>query len=525
MELIKKNIHMNKLKCKSNVQLTLDDDFNVPDVKPDIEKIIKEQGSIVIQDVKPMNGKVMVKGVMLFNLLYISDENTRPVHNINGELPFEEIVNMDEACGEDAIAAKWEIDDLTTSLINSRKISVKSIVTFTFFAEDIYDEETAVALENGEMAQTKNKKLSVTQLALNKKDTLRIKDEISLPGGKPNLYEILYHSAELRGTDIRVQENKIAVKGDLLLFFLYTGEGEDGQVQYFETELPFSNIIDVNGLNENMIPDIGISIHSKDIQIKPDEDGEERIIDCEIVLDLDMKVYEEEELEILSDVYSTAKEWTPVVKDAHYEQLIMKNSSKARVSDRVDLGEGQPGILQICNVSGTLRIDEEIPIENAIEVNGVVEVQLIYITEEDRKPLGAAKGILPFNQVVEAKGITQDSIFEIRPVIEQISAIMLDGKEVEVKAAFSLDTLVFNRIREPIITEIKVEDFDLEKLQALPGMVGYVVKAGEDLWQIAKRFYTTVGSIMELNELESEQVRPGDKLLLLKKIEFDTVKA
>ena len=69
MELVKRNVHMNKLKCKTNVQLTMDDDFNVPDVKPDIEQIIKDQATIVMHDVKAMNGKVSVKGSLLFNIL------------------------------------------------------------------------------------------------------------------------------------------------------------------------------------------------------------------------------------------------------------------------------------------------------------------------------------------------------------------------------------------------------------------------------------------------------------------------
>ena len=105
MELVKKNVHMNKLKCKSTVQLTLDDDFNVPDVKPDIEQIIKDQATIVLHDVKPMNGKVVIKGALCFNVLYISDRSSRPIHNISGELPFEETVNMDETCAEDVIVS------------------------------------------------------------------------------------------------------------------------------------------------------------------------------------------------------------------------------------------------------------------------------------------------------------------------------------------------------------------------------------------------------------------------------------
>ncbi|MFW5669740.1 MAG: DUF3794 domain-containing protein, partial [Acetivibrio ethanolgignens] len=95
MELLKRSIHMNQVKCSSMVQLTLDDDFNVPDVKPDVEWIVKEQGHVVITDVVPMNGRFQIKGKLVFNLLYISEDRERPVHHITGEVPFEEIVNMD----------------------------------------------------------------------------------------------------------------------------------------------------------------------------------------------------------------------------------------------------------------------------------------------------------------------------------------------------------------------------------------------------------------------------------------------
>ena len=95
MELIKKNIHMNKLKCKSDLQITMDDDFNVPDIKPDIYKIIKEQGEVKIQDVKVSTGKMIIQGYLSFNVLYLSDELDRPLYNISGEIPFEETVHLE----------------------------------------------------------------------------------------------------------------------------------------------------------------------------------------------------------------------------------------------------------------------------------------------------------------------------------------------------------------------------------------------------------------------------------------------
>ena len=42
MRLRTENIHEYRIKCNSIAQITLDDDFNVPDNKADIELIVKE---------------------------------------------------------------------------------------------------------------------------------------------------------------------------------------------------------------------------------------------------------------------------------------------------------------------------------------------------------------------------------------------------------------------------------------------------------------------------------------------------
>lgn len=519
MELIKKNIHMNKLKCKSSVQLTLDDDFNVPDVKPDIDKIVKEQGDIKINEVKAMNGKTLVKGSLCFHILYISDDRNASIHNMTGDIPFDEVINMDDVNPEDNISVKWELEDLSTSLINSRKLSVKSIVCFNFCVEDIYDEETAVSVSGEDEAQFMNKNIDITQIAINKKDTYRIKDEISIPSNKPNMFEILYHEASLQNMDHRLLDNKINLKGEVSFFILYASEDEDHMIQYLDTELPFNAIIDCSGSSEDMIDDIDINILTKNLEIKPDSDGEERVIDVEVVLDLDIKAYEEEKLEILSDVYSTCKELIPTVRDAFYENLVVKNNSKARISDRIRIDNAQGRILQICHSSGNAKIDEMQYVPNGILVDGVLYVQMLYITDDDSKPLGALKGIIPFSQTVEAKEINENSVYNIKPSVEQLSVIMLDSEEVEVKASINLNTLVFDKIKEPIITDLMVEDIDLNMLQEMPSIVGYIVKPGDSLWNIAKKYYTTVDNIREVNELEHDMIKTGDKLLIIKKVD------
>ena len=70
-----------------------------------------------------------------------------------------------------------------------------------------------------------------------------------------------------------------------------------------------------------------------------------------------------------------------------------------------------------------------------------------------------------------------------------------------------------------IIQEIEEEERDRDKLRCMPGIVGYQVQQGDTLWDIAKKFYTTIENIMELNGLESEEVKPLDSLILMKKVE------
>jgi len=519
VELIKKNIHMNKLRCKSTLQLTLDDDFNVPDVKPDINQIITEQGEVKINDIRAMNGKLMVKGALVFNVLYLSEGDQKPVQNISGEIPFDEVINMDITCSDDDPTVKWDLEDLTTGLINSRKLSVRAIVGLYVAVEELYDEETAVDVEGPEDVQYINKKIEVTDVAINKKDTFRIKDEIVLPSNKGNISSLLYRDIDLSSVEVRLLDDRFTIKGEIPVFILFTSDDEENPIEYYETDVPFSGTVECNGCTEDMIEDITVGIASKNMDVKPDSDGEERVIDLEVILDLGIKVYAVEEPEIIYDVYCPSKEITPVVRDATYENLVIKNNSKYRVADRILVPQNQPKILQICHASGNIKIDDITAEATELMVEGAIEVGILYISEDDGRPMNSIKGIIPFSQVVELKGMKSGSNYEIKPTIDQLSVMMLDSEEIEVKATINLNAIVFDLITEPIITDIEVADLDMEKLQSMPGIIGYVVKKGDNLWKIAKKYYTTVDNIMNINNLEDDRVKEGDKLIIVKQVD------
>ena len=60
MELIMKKLFMLQRKCEAVSQITFDEDMNVPDVKPDIGRMIQKKGTIQIEDIQISEGRAYI---------------------------------------------------------------------------------------------------------------------------------------------------------------------------------------------------------------------------------------------------------------------------------------------------------------------------------------------------------------------------------------------------------------------------------------------------------------------------------
>ena len=156
--------------------------------------------------------------------------------------------------------------------------------------------------------------------------------------------------------------------------------------------------------------------------------------------------------------------------------------------------------------------------EQGILVEGVVYVQVLYIAADDKVPVNAVKGMIPFSHIVEVPGIHKKCTFEIIPSLGGVSSAMADSEEIEVRAELLLNTMVFERTEIPVIAALTEKPLDMEALDRMPGMTGYIVQAGDTMWDVAKRFSTTTAEIMEANQLDSDSLKKGQKLLIVREL-------
>ncbi len=612
LELVKQNIHMNRFKSNVATQVTLDDDFIVPDTMDDMARIILSSGDIQIESVKNQSERVLVKGKLNFQVLYRKAEGG--LQTMAGSISFEEPVNVSGLEEKDYLGVSWDLEDLTAGMINSRKISVKAIVTLVVRVEALYDAEAAVDVvetgtgsqntggwgsgrddggwnpgrdsgwgagrDNGGWNQERDdsgwnsgrddngwngggsddsgvwdggarnwetgaglksregsaagdgakdvndrvadmeilrRQADVAVIAVRRKDTYRIKEDISLSGSKPSIEQILWNEIRLRGVTTKPLDGRVHIEGEVMIFAIYTGEGESAPIQWLEESIPFAGEVDLPEAVEGMVPSISVRLVHRELEAKPDYDGEMRDLELDAVLELDMKLYEEKKIELLGDFYSNDRELELESGEVCFDRLLSKNTGKCRIAEKLDLNSSDR-VLQICHNDGTIKIDDIEIKDESLHIDGVLEVSLLYLTSDDGEPVKAETEAVPFHYEAEAPGITSDSVYQLNTGLEQMTAVMAGGGTVEVKAVLNLDILVLQPVKEPVILGVKEMPLDLEKLQELPGITGYIVQPGDCLWDIAKRFHTTRKQVMESNGLSGDQIKPGDRLILVKEI-------
>ena len=514
MELLKRNIHMDRIKVQALTQFTLEDDLNIPENKPDISGLNLEKGELVIDEIKPGTDAVTVRGRLSLSVLYHTVEDGGSLVVLEGKVPFDEKINMQGVTPADTVVVEGEVEDVTLSMINSRKLNVQSLLTMTARVEELYDEEAPIAVQGDEKAEYRRRLLNLAQIAICKNDIFRLKEEVTLPSNYPNIFQILWNNVSLGDVEFKVMEEKLTVSGDIHLFLLYEGEGEDHPCRSFETTLPFSGVLECHGCREGMLPDIRCQLGQQELAVRPDFDGEERNIGLELVMDIAIRIYEEESLEIISDIYGVSKEISTQTHRADLRRLLSRVTGKTKVTDHVRVSGGT--VLQLLHSEGTVSLEQQSTVENGILLQGSVQVRVMYITGEDEAPYGSTQAQIPYQYTLEVPDIAPEDMGKVRAEVEQLQVTMLDGEEMDVKAILSFSTVVFKSVPVELITQVSVSELDSGRMSSLPGMVIYMVKEGDNLWNIGKKYYVPVEGLRQLNALDSDEVKPGQKLLIVK---------
>lgn len=219
------------------------------------------------------------------------------------------------------------------------------------------------------------------------------------------------------------------------------------------------------GIDETMITNIVTKLSSSEPEATKDYDGEARLVRVDAALDMDIKVYEEESIEIVTDIYSPNQDYSKKEKMGSFESLLVHNQSRCKAGERVKIDDENSHVMQVCNAAANIKLDDIEVVDNGISINGVVDANTVYISSNDVSPVKSVNILVPFEYTAEALGIDDNCKYFVRPSIEQLSAVMVSTDEIEIKASIVLDVLVLKQISENVIYDVTEQPVDMEKIK------------------------------------------------------------
>jgi hypothetical protein len=414
-----------------------------------------------------------------------------------------------------------DLANIEYRIVNDRKLNYRAVVDVSAQAWENKAHSAVSRIAGLAVPQQKSLLFTMNNVVAVEADQFTIRDEIVLPPGRPAIGELLQVSLNIANKEVSVAQGRVDISGSLLVAPLYKGVEESSVIEFEEFELPFSGSLEVDSACDDSFVDVVLSLADYIVDIGPDAEGETRIISLEAIINADIKLSENQDMEILQDAYCIGQSLSIKTEAAEYLSLICRNKSQFNIKEVVSLDDA-PEALQVLSISGFARLDEQKVVDDKVVVEGIVEASILYVAGCDETPIFNYTAHIPIRQVIETKGAKMGMDASIDHAIDSISFNTLSSTEVELRLTMSVGVLLQQSSQVNFIQEIEFMPLSKEALDALPSMVILVTERTDNLWAIAKKYNADLNELALINDLDPQgHLSIGQKLLVVKKVADD----
>ena len=499
---------------QQSAQILLEGDMIVPDSKPDLKEILRCNGSIQMKDKRINEDRVHFSGELEVCVLYGAKNGERYLYAMQSVLPIEDLIHIDGLEKNADVSLQAEIEHLDCQIINDRKIAVRAVLEV--LAEAMQEKQAEILCDAAEEGlEVLKGTLQTEQQTAQMKDRFSVKEEMLLPAMQPEIAEVLWEQVSLTEQEIRPMDGKAMVRGNVKLEMLYTDV--EGNIGSFSEKIPFSGYLEENGMDSRTLLNGTLWIEEAKLTPMPDEDGEIRQVAADVTVGADLQGHTMAEQEILLDAYAPKGAVELKRETITYPITVANGKNQFMLKERISLERGELPMLRAEAVWGEVRLEDTAVKADAVEAEGVLEVDILYDCAEDSEPVCMMHRGIPFSQTMELKGARNGDEAKTSLRLEDVDFQILSEREGELRATLTMESVVTRE--ETAETVVDMVWKDEQPQDTMAGAVIYMVQPGDSLWTIAKRYHTTIEDILAVNEIEHpDKIYPGQKLLILKRV-------
>lgn len=491
--------------CETTAEQSLDADISLPDYCPEIQRILKCTVVPDVTSVQNNGGRITADVNTVVRLLYVGDNGK--IAGYEQSYPIQKFIESSKVTSDCAVNATVNTDYVNCRAVNPRRVDIRAMMTFVFKALKRRDEEILCSA-NGAGVQTMTDNLALASLSGVCERAFSIGEVVEIGADKLPVSNIINVTSCVNATEIKLINNKALVKGSCSVKIYYIGE-ESGSVECVEHSMPVSQIVEMEGITEKSNTSIRLSVTSCEAVPKADSSGDMRLIDLNARLSAFMVAFDEIPMSLISDAYSIEYDTKNTAKSI--ELMKYNDSFNTSFTNKVvleSIGVSVDCVLAVwcsdikCNFTAK---------EDKCSIGGTYQATVLYRDSDGQA--GTVQKPVDFEYSLKLNEKAERILPYVSVQISGCSCSVTGDSRLELKTEIILSGIVLSSLIKKYISSIEISE-ENKKSEKACALTIYFCEKGETLWNIARRYNTTVDAIMQENELNSETVAESGMMLI-----------
>lgn len=478
----------------------LDGDYLLPDYCPDIAAILKCTVKPAVLSRQWSGDKLLIDGQCTISVLYL-DEERKCVRAFSCAEPFScSITAQTPTDTQPFVSAR--VNYVNCRAASPRRIGVHGALTLRI-QQTPCGEETVLSDIIGDGVCKKSENVSFSAPAGSAEKMFTVSEVVDLGSGKPPVEMPVRVACTPLVTECKQLPDKAIVKGSVQLMTLYVADATAGTTEKATHEFPFSQILDLEGLDDTCKSVTHADVLSAEVHATADPNGANTLLAVTIKLCVRMEAFRNSTVGVVTDAYCTTCPGEAETTRLVTEQLCNVRQENTTLKTVLDLpSESMAEIVDLwC---------ELLPVTTRMEgdtayIDGHLQISML---GRDRD------GSVAYYEHAEAYTLQYDDHCddmraEVAPADTEYAIV---GGKVEVRLELAVCRLCYTRGEQAALCRFEpTGDAYPEERASVRIRRG---KQGDSVWDIAKGCHTTPAAVKEENGIAGDTL-PEDMLLLL----------
>lgn len=514
LNLEKETVNLSEVFSMQYTNVNAESDVIVPDIKPDISKVLEISGTPQITQQNIQQDKLYVQGVVKLTVLYIPDSDILSgVRSMNVSLDFSHLLGVPGAKPDMKLSSETEIENISFSLINGRKINIRCKIGLSLKVSIPTEIQIPICVTSDTAVQTKKCDMKLMPYLEETVRDVVIRKSLEVPNGKSDIAEVLKITAKPQNVILSAKEGGVKLSGDMDICTLYCGIDENSPVMFMQHCIPLDEELEIDGVNENSELEGEYKVFDIYCEIQPDSDGDNRILGVEIVLKAVIKPLTLMNVSIVDDAYSLNSDTEIVKKDYKIEQLIDKLKCEETAKLSAEIPDYLPEVSQICDCNFGININNVNIEDGRITLYGTYVIRMLYISENSDAPVSGFEHTSSFEHIFETSVSDTSLACDAQAEPLYIGYTITSSRNVEFRLKSGLRLTLFKTGDVKLIDEINIIE-NSQTGEKSPSIVIYFAQNGDTVWDIAKRYKATPESIRSTNNITDDNLKNGQRIFL-----------